>query len=425
MYFSRFSQRFLNVKPALLSAVLFAIHPVHTESVTALVGRADVLSALLSLFVLEIYFSLDYRRHSIAEEVTRLIWVVPIAAGAMLFKEIGITVVGVCGIYELWRERRYWDRLEWRRVLNARNIKELDGFKRSFTRLVILGGTGCFLLVIRLLVQGGTLPQFTDYDNPALHQPFPSRQLTYSYLIAVNVKLVLFPFVLLCDWSMGTIPVVKSVLDLRNLETLVVFVVPTLALYLAWKLSNRRKRGIILISVLLIIIPFLPATNLFFPVGFVIAERILYVPTLGWCMLFGIGASRVIRKNKKWIGFIFAYFLILSTRVYLRNVDWQSEHNLFASSLRATWLNSKHWNNVGHTLEDKDWPLALKYFKLGFRMTPDDVGSMKNVAKAYGKLGMNRKSEMMLRHAIAHFPDTKGKMTVRISPRDLVSARMY
>ena len=37
---------------ALLAALLFAVHPVHTEAVSGIVGQAELLSALLSLAAL-------------------------------------------------------------------------------------------------------------------------------------------------------------------------------------------------------------------------------------------------------------------------------------------------------------------------------------------------------------------------------------
>lgn len=37
------------------------------------------------------------------------------------------------------------------------------------------------------------------------------------------------------------------------------------------------------------IVPFLPATNIFFRVGFVIAERVLYIPAAGFCILVVTG----------------------------------------------------------------------------------------------------------------------------------------
>lgn len=47
-----------------------------------------------------------------------------------------------------------------------------------------------------------------------------------------------------------------------------------------------------------IVVPFLPASNLFLTVGFVLAERILYVPSAGYCLLIAIGYDNITRKIK-------------------------------------------------------------------------------------------------------------------------------
>lgn len=39
------------------------------------------------------------------------------------------------------------------------------------------------------------------------------------------------------------------------------------------------------------VITFLPAMNLFFPVGFVVAERVLYLPSMGFCFLLALGIN--------------------------------------------------------------------------------------------------------------------------------------
>ena len=46
-------------------------------------------------------------------------------------------------------------------------------------------------------------------------------------------------------------------------------------------------------SLALMVVPFLPASNLFFRVGFVIAERILYLSSIGFCLLIVIGIRQI------------------------------------------------------------------------------------------------------------------------------------
>ena len=54
-----------------------------------------------------------------------------------------------------------------------------------------------------------------------------------------------------------------------------------------------------LLALSMMIIPFLPASNLFFPVGFVVAERILYIPSMGFCILVPFGISILFRQTSK------------------------------------------------------------------------------------------------------------------------------
>lgn len=58
--------------------------------------------------------------------------------------------------------------------------------------------------------------------------------------------------------------------------------------------AKFNSSAAILISTSLLILPFLPATNVLFYVGFVVAERILYLPSVGYCLLIGLGVSKLI-----------------------------------------------------------------------------------------------------------------------------------
>ena len=50
-------------------------------------------------------------------------------------------------------------------------------------------------------------------------------------------------------------------------------------------------------SLALVALPFLPASNLFFPVGFVVAERVLYMPSMGFCLLVAAGCQRLMQTG--------------------------------------------------------------------------------------------------------------------------------
>ena len=78
---------------------------------------------------------------------------------------------------------------------------------------------------------------------------------------------------------------------------------------------------------------FLPATNLLFYVGFVVAERVLYIPSIGFCLLLGHVLSKKATKNRAGRMAIWALLAILAGRTVLRNQDWKDEESLYRSGV--------------------------------------------------------------------------------------------
>ena len=89
-------------------------------------------------------------------------------------------------------------------------------------------------MAFRVWMLGGNLPHFTIQDNPAsFSDSLSTRVMTYSYLIAFNSWLLLSPSVLSYDWQMGSIPLVQSPLDSRNIGTLMFAMIAILLVYYA------------------------------------------------------------------------------------------------------------------------------------------------------------------------------------------------
>ena len=53
------------------------------------------------------------------------------------------------------------------------------------------------------------------------------------------------------------------------------------------------EADLLLLALSVLVLPFLPASNLLFPVGFVVAERVLYIPSMGFCLLVAMGMARI------------------------------------------------------------------------------------------------------------------------------------
>lgn len=87
---------------------------------------------------------------------------------------------------------------------------------------------------------------FNRFDNPASVADMPVRHLSYNFLVSLNAWLLLFPCDLCCDWTMGTVPLVTSWLDPRNLMTLATYTVLSLLLYSALSRPSDRHSNIVL-----------------------------------------------------------------------------------------------------------------------------------------------------------------------------------
>ncbi|XP_076363414.1 protein O-mannosyl-transferase TMTC1-like [Tachypleus tridentatus] len=87
---------------------------------------------------------------------------------------------------------------------------------------------------------GYQLPQFSRFDNPAAVATTPTRQLTYNYLLSLNAWLLLYPCDLCCDWTMGSIPLVTTLYDIRNLATVSLYV--TIIVILRWTSGSEEKQ---------------------------------------------------------------------------------------------------------------------------------------------------------------------------------------
>lgn len=97
--------------------------------------------------------------------------------------------------------------------------------------------------------------------------------------------------------------------------------------------------NVLIMSLSMVVFPFIPASNLFFYVGFVIAERILYIPSMGFCLLVAHGAHLLSLRSRSAggrRGVALAALLVIaafSARTWRRNQDWQTEEKLYTAGI--------------------------------------------------------------------------------------------
>ncbi|XP_015925179.1 protein O-mannosyl-transferase Tmtc3 [Parasteatoda tepidariorum] len=392
LLYKRTCELFVSDETAFLAAFLFAVHPLHTEAVTGVVGRAEILSSLFYLLSFLSYTTAATKRFT--TEWFSFGCCLCLVTLATFSKEQGITVIGLCCVYDFIILHKV-------RLPDIGHLMSGKGqLKEVWRRTGFLATWALFLLVIRLKVMGVQLPVFTKFDNPAAASETPTRQLTFNYLVALNGWLLLNPNDLCCDWTMGSVPLLRSWIDPRNAATLALYGILIAALWNSLWVDDSRSR-ILLMGLSMSIFPFLPASNLFFPVGFVVAERVLYAPSMGFCLLVAQGTSLLSTRRP---GLIWTSLILLlcihAAKTVRRNADWKSEYALFLSGIKVNQRNAKLYNNVGHCLETQGkYSEALNYFHTAIRVEPDDIGAHINVGRTHNHLGMYEEAEKAFRKA--------------------------
>lgn len=108
------------------------------------------------------------------------------------------------------------------------------------------------------------------------------------------------------------------------------------------KYVHRSPQVAMLLFTAFMVLPFVPASNALFYVGFVVAERVLYLPSVGFCFLLGLGAGSLTRnwrrcemRSRIFMLVLLTGLLAMSAATLRRNLDWSDEESLFKSALHV------------------------------------------------------------------------------------------
>jgi hypothetical protein len=100
-------------------------------------------------------------------------------------------------------------------------------------------------------------------------------------------------------------------------------------------ISTSQDCQSLLVSMAILALPFVPASNAFFYVGFVVAERVLYIPSVGYCIMVAVGLDllwmcccSVVKRNGIF-SCVFIVLVLFSTKTVHRNRDWKDGETLY------------------------------------------------------------------------------------------------
>jgi len=291
---------------AFAAASVFAVHPIHVEAVTGIVGRAEILATLFVLLALWVG-----RKQSIAAAAgTGLFYLL-----ALFSKESAVTLPALFALYD------------WNRHERLREDGQLSA-KALAPRYVALASALVLYLAFRL----NAVTQPAHAWSGWLGVPAYARVLTANRVLLEYLGLFVWPQTLLADYWVTDVPIARSLADAPALLSSILLV--GLILLLATKLRGQRT---LVFSIGWFFITILPASNLFFAAGLGKAERILYLPSVGLCLVVGcailaLQARPQIRQAVLRVA-LPVVLLALGARTLRRNQDWRDNVTLAQASL--------------------------------------------------------------------------------------------
>ena len=348
----------------LVAGLVFAVHPVHVEAVANVVGRNELMAALFAL--LAVYAALE--RRSVA-------WSGAALALAVLSKENA----AVAPALVVWG---------WLVGVAPRPSR---GRMAAFAASWVAGGAAYAALRWSVLHQ---YAGFTATAPVFLGESVIGQRLTAVAALGDVTRLLLFPLHLSADYSPDERTAVRSVLDPRFLLGAACAGLWAGLVVLAW----RRRRPVAAFGLGWIGIALLPVSNLAFPIGVLIAERTLYLPSAGLALAAGAWLRHLAPRRLALVGGL--VLALGGVRSAARVPAWRDNRTATLSLLDDAPRSYRSWDYVGwEFLRGRQDARALEAFLQSGRIYSRDARVALAAADAAISLGQHRLADSLFAHA--------------------------
>ncbi len=313
---------------AFISALLFAAHPIHTECVANIKGRDEIVALIASLaslnFVLK-YIDTSKIKYLAFTGITFFL--------GLMSKENTITFFAVIPLA----------------IFLFRNV---SFSKLAMSTLQLLASIVAFL-AIRTKVLGldfGGAPMEL-MNNPFIkivngqYVPFEysEKLATIMFTLGKYISLLCFPHPLTHDYYPRHIDMMTWDMPVVWLSLIMYAVLIFSALF------YFKKHKLFSFSVLYFIITLSIVSNIVFPIGTNMGERFMFMPSVGFCLLFGAIFTQI-KNHKIRIGLLMCIITLFSIKTITRNTVWKDDFTLFTSDVLISKNSAKVLNAAGGAL---------------------------------------------------------------------------
>lgn len=382
-----FSLRILrNSLAAFITGALFGIHPINTEAVTYVAGRADSLFLLFFLASFLLFLkSLESFKEKNRLPLGLYAFSILFSILSILSKEIGLIFPVMLLLY-LW-------------VFCSNSPARF----KLFLMVIPFGAMIPLFVLVRTII----LNSF-HMTSPFLMTKFSlyERLLMSCKAFCIYLYLFIFPLRLHMDRS------IRFAGSLGQPEALgAVTVVAAFITYVWWAKKHSKK---LFFGGMWFLIGLLPVSNII-PINSFVAEHWVYLPSIGIYMMAGLGVANIFHQDflppvsrgvkitmVVILSAVFAYFGFLT---FQRNKDWKDEVAFFKNALQYAPQNARLHLNFGKAYDDRgQTEEAIQEYKKTIELDPDYTEAYYNLAHTYFGLKNYAEAEEYVEKALALQP---------------------
>jgi protein O-mannosyl-transferase len=354
---------------AFAAALLFAVHPIHTEAVTSIVGRAELLAAgfLLAAWLLHL-------RDQPA-------WALVCFVLALLSKESAVVFLPLVLAGDYARQK----------------LKALSRYGW------IAGFSGLYIALL-WKVQGGRFEKgpYTFLDNPLANLPARLRTLNALRIACKYIVLQIYPATLSYDYSYN------AILLYANLRHTLPYAILATVVLLVWAWAAWTKRTAWMLAGAIYLAAFAATANILVSTGTIMGERLAYLPSAGFCLLVALVWFEL-DKRKPAVGWVLLAVIVaaLGVRTLVRNPDWKDNFTLFSKDLLAVPGSARAHKNLGDEyLHRGQADEAVKQYQTAVRIYTNFPEALENDGLAEARLGNKPEARKLLEDALAQTSKT-------------------
>ena len=411
-------RRMVPALPALFGALVFAVHPVHVEAVANAVGQAELLAGAAILAACVIHFRRDEpsippgpeTTEALRPDLGRTVALLALYALALLAKESAIVLPALLVAGDAATGRLRLERASFARYVRALGVT-----------IVLLALVAAAYLALRVAVLGSVAGQDAAPSLPFLRTGqrfFVALQTWPEYL-----RLLVFPLDLSADYSPDVIVPAAGVTPSVLFGTLLLL--GTIVMAARTFLANGSGK-IAGFAAAWFLIAILPVSNLIVPIGVVLAERILYVPSFALAIVVAYAVARWIplpamsRADVR-IGAtdarqpflmtaqgtipapafaVIVVIVLLGTRTVLRNPDWRDTPAYWNALVRDHPESYRaQWGVASHMIVNGQPEQGLQYMEAAAATWPHDPYLLAELGGQYLERGEARRAVEILERA--------------------------